>query len=167
MGRGPGGHRNGESAAKDLNPGDSTHKGFGPRRRAREVALQALYQSEFRGASPSDLLAERKAEPYSEGADWTYALDLVEGVRRHQEEIDRLIGAASTKWRIERLHTVDRNVLRLGVYELRYAPDVPPKVAINEAIELAKKYGAEESARFVNGILDRVLSEVTQPCASS
>jgi N utilization substance protein B len=81
-------------------------------------------------------------------------------MREHQSEIDALIGKASRNWRLERMARVDRNLLRLAVYELKYCSDVPAKVAINEAIEIAKRYGTAESPAFVNGILDRCLEEV-------
>ena len=90
--------------------------------------------------------------------DFTTAL--VQGMREHQTEIDALIGKASRNWRLERMARVDRNLLRLAVYELKYCEDVPAKVAINEAIEIAKRYGTAESPAFVNGILDRCLEEV-------
>ena len=83
-----------------------------------------------------------------------YARTLVEGSLAHQESIDRLVANQADNWRLERMPVVDRNVLRLAVYEMRYQPDVPAVVVIDEAIELAKKFGSEQSGRFVNGILD-------------
>ena len=80
----------------------------------------------------------------------------------HREELDRRIGAAAERWRLERIATVDRAILRLGAYEICCTPDVPGKVAINEAIRLAKKYSTADSGGFVNGILDRIMSETSQ-----
>jgi N utilization substance protein B len=85
---------------------------------------------------------------------------LVEGVVANQEELDKLIRQHSEHWRLERMAAVDRNLLRLALYELLHVPEVPAKVVINEAVELAKKYGSEESGSFINGILDRVRQEV-------
>ena len=85
-----------------------------------------------------------------------YLGELVAGVAAHQEELDALIGRYSEHWRLERMAVVDRNLLRLAVYELLYLPEIPPKVVINEAVELAKRYGSEDSGGFVNGILDQV-----------
>ena len=78
-----------------------------------------------------------------------------------------MIGGVLENWRLDRLHVMDRNVLRIGVYELRFCEDVPPKVAIDEAIEVAKKFGSTDSGRFVNGILDRILTSGPPLCASS
>lgn len=85
---------------------------------------------------------------------------LVLGVALHRKEIDRLIVAASQHWRLERMPVVDRNVLRIAVYEMLHCGDIPPKVSINEAIDLGKTYGSEESGAFINGILDHVLPEL-------
>jgi N utilization substance protein B len=84
---------------------------------------------------------------------------VLEGIEAHQEEIDHLVEERAEGWRLERLYSVDRNILRLAIYELLYREDVPPEVVIDEAVELAKKYGTERSPAFINGILDRVLKE--------
>lgn len=89
-----------------------------------------------------------------------FSEQLVDGVREHQTELDALIGRSSRNWRLERMAWVDRNLLRLASYELLYCPATPARVAINEAIEVAKRYGAGESAAFINGVLDRVLTEI-------
>ena len=88
-----------------------------------------------------------------------YVWQVVSGVRSKREEIDGIIERYSKDWPVERMAVVDRNILRLAVYEMFHVPDVPPKVAINEAVELAKKYGDRDSYRFVNGILDRIFKE--------
>jgi transcription antitermination protein NusB len=132
---------------------------MGARRTARERALQALYQLELSEASAQDALetawaAEDNAgrEPESQ----SFALDIVNGVRGHLEEIDNLIQAHSHNWRIDRMSRIDRNVLRVGVWELKYRQDIPKKVSINESVELGKKFGTEESSAFINGLLDRI-----------
>jgi N utilization substance protein B len=145
---------------------------MGTRRRAREFALQILYQldvqeqlsdeqalgmfwrnfaatAEAEGALPADL---SEIQPFAE--------KLVRGVREHLAELDAQIRGASKNWRLERMARVDRNLLRLALYELKHVDDVPAKVAINEAIEIAKRYGTNESSAFVNGILDRCREEL-------
>ncbi|MBI2059899.1 MAG: transcription antitermination factor NusB [Nitrospirae bacterium] len=131
---------------------------MGARRRARELALQVLYESEFRALPAHSILSEICSHSRWSKSESDRAKVLVEGVGSHAREIDDLIGRVLENWRLDRLHIMDRNVLRLGVYELRFCKDVPPKVAIDEAIEVAKKFGTADSGGFVNGILDRVLS---------
>jgi N utilization substance protein B len=87
----------------------------------------------------------------------------VEGVQGHREEIDQLIERHSHNWRLDRMSRIDRNVLRLGIFELKYRPDIPRKVTINEAVELGKNFGTEESSAFVNGLLDRVAVALNKP----
>ena len=89
-----------------------------------------------------------------------FAEQLVQGVELHQEEIDRLIASASEHWRLERMSIVDRNILRLALFEMLYCSDIPPKVSINEAVDIGKSFGTEESGAFINGILDHILLEV-------
>src|SRR5271168_984794 len=128
------------------------------RSRGREVALQVLYQVEQNPVIPANeirrfierrLLAERKLCEFTEG--------LIAGVKEHQVRIDAMISQVAENWRLDRMAAIDRNILRLGAYEMLFCPDVPAKVAINEALELAKRYSTAQSSRFVNGILDRVL----------
>jgi N utilization substance protein B len=146
---------------------------MGTRRKGRELALQILYQLDVQDRlSDEQALAlfwqnfARTAEegaPASEeldGEDREFANQLVRGVRQHLDELDAAISRASRNWRLERMARVDRNLLRLAVFELKHAKDVPPKVAINEAIEIAKRYGTAESPAFVNGILDRCLEDL-------
>lgn len=115
------------------------------RRQARKRILRALYQWDLTGSVDESSLP-----------DDAYAREVVEGVRVHQDEIDRTIERRTEGWPLTRLHTVDRNLLRMAVYEILYREDVPPEVVINEAVELAKTYGAEKSPSFINGILDRI-----------
>ncbi len=126
------------------------------RSRAREVALQVLFEDDLnRRVSPSvgEEFIRRRLRT-SELVE--FARQLVAGVRRHREEIDRLIEQTATNWSLSRMAPVDRNVLRLGAYEILYS-DTPDRVAVDEAIELVKRYGAAHSAQFVNGILDRFM----------
>lgn len=116
------------------------------RRRARELILKMLFRKDFVGA-----LEEDPSDPY--------ARQLLQGILAHQNEIDALIEERAEGWRLERLHSVDRNLLRIAIYELLYRKDVPAEVVIDEAVELAKKYSTEKSPAFINGILDRILKE--------
>jgi len=134
------------------------------RSRAREVALQLLFEHDHnpradRGAQEGfahDRLRSKALE--------TFCWDLVDGVVRHRADIDPRLQAAAENWRLERMTAVDRNALRLGAYELLFAPDkAPPAVVVNEAIELARRYGSAESPAFVNGILDRLIREQPNP----
>ena len=126
------------------------------RSHCRELALQFLYQAEFAGLrrAPEVALFWRHFRQGEKTP--TYLLQLVLGVDTHLEELDALIARYSEHWRLERMAAVDRNLLRLAAYELLYVPKIPPKVVINEAVELAKLYGTEVSGAFVNGILDRI-----------
>jgi len=124
------------------------------RRRAREYALQLLYEHEFADGEPDirGFFAD-KDEP-AEVVD--FASRIVRGTLKHLPEIDEAIREASEHWVLERMAAVDRNILRAGAFELLYSPDVPAAVAIDEAIEIAKRYSSAESASFINGILDQI-----------
>ncbi|MBU1049876.1 transcription antitermination factor NusB [Candidatus Bipolaricaulota bacterium] len=124
------------------------------RRDARELLLTALYRCEFLPAALDELFEETDPEDQRE-----YMETVFNGIRERQPEIDRILGEKTVGWKFERLALLDRNILRLGVYELLYFDDVPPEVAMNEAIELAKKYGTEQARKFINGILDRIWKE--------
>jgi N utilization substance protein B len=120
--------------------------------------LQILYQAEFDGQLREEDILRFWENFQKKEADQIpdYLGDLVVGVGEHRQELDRLIIRYSEHWRLERMVAVDRNLLRLAVYELLYRPDIPAKVVINEAVELAKRYGTEASGAFVNGLLDRI-----------
>ena len=122
------------------------------RHRARERAIAFLYEAQIKQTSPLDLLAQQNVPP----GDFVTAL--LEGVSKHQSEIDALISAHSEQWRAERLAQVDLAVLRLAVYEMCFCDDIPVAVAIDEAVELAKEYSTEDSSRFINGVLSGVLA---------
>ena len=117
--------------------------------------MDVLYESELRHTNPMETLATRLAQadpPIPE-----YAVELVEGVLAHRAQIDELISQNATDWSLDRMPAVDRNVVRLGAYELLYRDDVPDRVAIDEAVELAKSLSTDESPKFVNGLLARLL----------
>ncbi len=131
------------------------------RTRAREIAMQILFQFDLRGADYAHDVGKSTAEMCAEegqGEDdvQEFALRLVEGTLAHREEIDGRLAAVARNWDLRRMANVDRNILRMAIYELMFCGDVPPKVAINEAIELGKKFSTANSGGFVNGILDRV-----------
>ncbi|QZA32034.1 transcription antitermination factor NusB [Hydrogenibacillus sp. N12] len=125
------------------------------RRTARELALKALYQIDLAGATPEAAFEALGLEP-DEGV---YARALVAGVLREQAVLDRLIVDHLVGWRLERIPVIDRAILRLGLYELLYVDDVPPKVALDEAVELAKRYSDERARVYINGLLSRVFRE--------
>lgn len=135
---------------------------MGKRRQARERALQALYQMDATGGGPDEALAALRdsAEEKDDAATLHYAEVLLRGVTEHRETIDEIIQAHSANWRLERMARVDRNVLRMATFELLHRPDVPRKVVLNEAIDVAKRFGTEESGAFINGILDNISREV-------
>ena len=130
------------------------------RRKGRELALQALYQLEITSESAEQSLRAFWNSFESTKAAREFALELVRGVLARREEIDALIAGASEHWRIERLSRIDLNVIRIAVYELTSPPALPVEIALNEAIEIARRFGTEESAAFVNGVLDQVASRL-------
>jgi N utilization substance protein B len=130
------------------------------RRGARLLALQALYESDAVG-HPVELCLSRLAEesPLPETGR-AFARELVQGVMNHLSEIDSVIRRLAPSWPVEQLAIVDRNILRLAIFELLFDSKTPPKAAINEAVELAKLFGSESSPKFVNGVLGSVMEEV-------
>ena len=127
------------------------------RSRARQVAFQVLYQDDLNPNSEESAGDALLRQRLSQAKLIEFAQSLVAGVRRHRQELDNLIGGTAENWSLDRMAATDRNVLRLGAYELLYAT-TPKRVAVNEAIELAKRFGAAQSAQFVNGILDRLMN---------
>jgi N utilization substance protein B len=135
---------------------------MGKRRKARESTLQILFQLEFDDAKPENVIHsfwknKKATKEIKEHSRW-----LVEGITSHIESIDRLIQSVSANWRIPRMAIVDRNVLRIAVFELLHGEDLAPAIVINEAIEIAKKYSSDEGATFVNGILDAIRKEIQE-----
>lgn len=135
---------------------------------SRSVAMQSLFEWDFHGKDPRELkpIVKRNIQEFAPGMDDpSFVYTLVEGVQERLPEIDQIIAATAPEWPLESITTVDRNILRLGIYELRFgeAPDVPPKVAINESIELAKTFGGASSGKFVNGILGAIYKQMGEP----
>jgi N utilization substance protein B len=130
------------------------------RRRSREMAVKVLYQADMSGVSITE--AFRLFCEHFGGSEQSmvFAKELLDGIDAHFDTINSLISQFSEHWRLDRMSRVDRNILRLAVYELLGRPDIPAKVSINEAVELGKKFGTEESGAFINGILDRIRSHL-------
>jgi len=135
---------------------------MGKRRKARELALQALYQVDFYGPLLEDSVALFWQDQQVGSETLEFAKKLVEGVNRRQEEINGLIELHSEHWKLSRMSRVDRNILRIAVVEFLEMEDIPCKVTIDEAIELGKKFGTGESGAFINGILDQILKQLTR-----
>ncbi len=139
------------------------------RRLAREIAVQSLYQIEMNGVTGDEavnIVMEEARQDNEIGANVAelaaidaFTRELVQGVQDKKEIIDQSLVVYLTGWQVDRLSRVDRQILRLAAYEMKYRQDVPPKVVINEAIELAKHFGLEENGKFVNGVLGRMLRE--------
>lgn len=130
------------------------------RTKARECALQVLYQIDIAKIGFVDCL--RDYWNVNNDVDRTikdFTNTLVKGVSENMADIDKVISTYATNWNIDRMAVVDRNILRLASYELMFVKEIPPKVSINEAVDIAKKYGDKESGKFVNGILDRISKE--------
>jgi transcription antitermination protein NusB len=132
----------------------------GSRRKARQAALQALFLVDMNPDKPFEQSLEVFLENFPvKGKSQPFFTRLVQGVCEHQKEIDQVIQTHSEHWRLERMSRVDCNILRLAVFELIFCDDVPPRVAINEAIDLGKQFGTDESGAFINGILDSIFLE--------
>ena len=146
------------------------------RRAARQLALDVLYESEIRGNLPAEALESREKEGWvipGSGDDQSvglveveeppseevlvYVHDLVEGVQQHHADIDSRIASYADRWTIERMPVIDRNLLRIALFELLWGEDIPVAVAINEAVEMAKAFSTEDSGRFINGLLGRIV----------
>jgi N utilization substance protein B len=129
------------------------------RRKGREIALQALYQLEITREASEQALATFADRLEASPAAKTFALELVRGVLAERSRIDEIIAAACENWRVERLSRIDLNVIRVAAYELM-AMDLPLEIAINEAIEVARRFGTKDSAAFVNGVLDQIAARL-------
>lgn len=130
---------------------------------SRTLAMQTLYQWDFNGRNDKQIpqiLDYNKKEFAPDFEDEGFSRHIIESVLKNQKEIDVLITKYAPEWPLEQITVVDRNVLRIGVYELKYDPDIPSKVAINEAIELAKTFGGESSGKFVNGVLGSIYKDM-------
>lgn len=135
---------------------------------ARTLALQTLYEWDFMKAKEDVLsvMKQTKEEFAPEFDDKGFTESIIGGVIQHQQEIDAMIVKYAPEWPLEQITTVDRNVLRIGIYELKYNNDIPPKVAINEAIELAKTFGGDSSGKFINGVLGSIFKDIDPETAA-
>src|SRR5215467_1406067 len=145
---------------------------MGRRRQSREAALKLLYALDITRADVKEVVRTPWAEALMSDNIRDFTTTLVTGVIQCRDEIDAFIQECSTNWSLERIGLVERNILRFAIYELCFLPDIPPNVTINEAVEVAKKYGTQEAPAFINGILDRIKHAVGQrlggvPVASS
>ena len=134
---------------------------------SRSIAMQSLYEWDFSGKKADDLkgIVEKNIQEFGPGLEnQTFVWQLITGVVQHINEINKIIEKAAPEWPLDQITIVDRNVLRIGLYELLYGnkEEVPPKVAINEAIELAKNFGGESSGKFINGVLGTVFKEINK-----
>jgi transcription antitermination protein NusB len=135
------------------------------RSRGREVALQLLFQHEHNPKSAPAAVAELSQDRLPQQELRQFCLTLYEGVLLHQKALDEKLAAAAENWRVARMASVDRNVLRLGAYELLHMPETPAAVVCDEAVELARRFGTADSSAFVNGVLDRIRREAAAPPA--
>ncbi|MDL4771024.1 MULTISPECIES: transcription antitermination factor NusB [Thermomonosporaceae] len=126
------------------------------RTKARKLALDILFAAELREERPTEVLAARGRPNQDELAEYPHAVRMIEGVQEHRERIDELIATYATGWTLERMPVVDRNILRMGAYEILWVDDVPDGVAVSEAVGLASELSTDESPRFVNGLLSRI-----------
>ena len=134
----------------------------GKRRKAREIVLQVLYEGEFSDRSGVEIL-EEQAKTRSSGEETVaHAEALLEAVSVHRAGLDEKIRAALANWDLERVSLIDKNIIRIALAEVLYFPEIPPKVIINEAIEIAHKYSSRDAGQFVNGILDRFVQSYRQ-----
>lgn len=133
----------------------SVGSGLGTRHAARKRALDVLYEADLKGRGVPEVLAIH-LDPDAEEPLPDFTVALVRGVHRHRDELDELIQAHARDWKLSRMPVVDRNLLRIGLYEILHDPEVPTAVAIDEAVELAKELSTDDSGRFVNGVLARI-----------
>jgi len=135
---------------------------LGKRRRARECALQMLFQIDLIGVEPAEVYAQFWDEHDTEDDVRAFSQELVDGVCTTREQLDARITEIAEHWRIERMAVVDRNVLRMALYEMNRQPQTPIAIVIDEAIEVARRFGSEESAKFVNGVLDALRRDAVE-----
>jgi len=135
---------------------------MGRRRQSREAALKLLYALDITRANVKEVLRAPWTATLMSEEIRDFTATLVTGAVQHRDEIDALIQECSTNWSLERIGLVERNILRFAIYELCFLSDIPPNVTINEAVEVAKKYGMEEAPAFINGILDHIKHAVGQ-----
>jgi len=140
---------------------------MGARREGREAAVQFLYQRDLNAGTNTETVDEFwELRPATKRVR-EYGMAIAEGVLAHQADIDERIRQTASNYDLHRIAAVDRNILRIAIFEMLFCPDVPPVVSINEAIEIAKRFGSDESGRFVNGILDRIRGELNRPARTT
>ena len=140
---------------------------MGARREGREAAVQFLYHRDLGGGGSADSIEgfwELRPAPKKVRE---FGMNLVQGVLARQKEVDEEIRKAASNYDLHRIAAVDRNILRIAIYEMLFCPEVPPVVSINEAIEIAKRFGSEDSGRFVNGVLDRIRAGLSRPARAA
>jgi N utilization substance protein B len=129
------------------------------RRKSREMALQILYQMDFVDLAPEKAIDVFCSSFATDDLDCEFIARLVTGVLENMDAIDRILSGISSKWRLDRMCTTDRNILRMSAFEIRYCADIPPKVTISEAVEIGKRFGTEESGAFINGLLHNLITQ--------
>ncbi|MCS7241441.1 MAG: transcription antitermination factor NusB [Candidatus Caldatribacterium sp.] len=132
------------------------------RRKARELALQVLFERDLRRKRVDDVLSHVSLPSSWDEDTQNFFLTLVRGVEEKEREIDKLITEVTEGWPLQRMAAIDRNILRMAAYEILFIPEIPPSVSINEAVELGKKYGTEESGKFINGVLGRLVRHLEE-----
>ena len=140
---------------------------MGARREGREAAVQFLYQRDLNTGTNAETVEEFWALRPATKRVRDFGMAIAEGVLAHQADIDERIRQTASNYDLHRIAAVDRNILRMAIFEMLFCPEVPPVVSINEAIEIAKRYGTDESGRFVNGILDRIRGGLLRPARAS
>jgi N utilization substance protein B len=133
------------------------------RRKSREYAMQMLYQWELCGDTPAQVRSTFFMDKTPEAEVATFARELFEGTVSEIDNLDRLMRERAANWRLERMAAVDRNILRVALYELLHHPEIPPAAVINEALEIARRFSGEDSVRFVNGVLDAIRKSLPPP----
>ena len=129
------------------------------RRKSREMALQILYQMDFVELAPEKAIDVFCNSFATDDLDCEFIARLVTGVLENMDDIDEILSGISSKWRLDRMCTTDRNILRMSAFEIRYCQDIPPKVTISEAVEIGKRFGTEESGAFINGLLHNLITQ--------
>lgn len=145
-----------EPISGDERAGPGRHARAATRRRSRTLALQALYEADTSGHDPAEVVRRLSPDGTDETEPTAYAARLIAGVKARRDELDERIARAAPQWPVDQLAVIDRNLLRIAIYELLFEAETPVGVAVNEAVDLAKTFGASASGRFVNGVLGAI-----------
>lgn len=127
---------------------------------SRMVAMQTIYEWDFRDGSDIDEITQRNIDEYKNDVDEEFVRSLIVGIRGHAAKLDKEIADAAPEWPLEQISLIDRTILRLAIFELTILNDAPPKVVINEAVELSKQFGGENSSKFINGVLGTIYDNI-------